>query len=147
MAWRELTEADVQGVLSEPEATAYQVAAIAVGQDTLYDTITSVVNQCRGYIADHPQNSLAAGLTLPDRVILSALHIIRVELLTRLDMEVSKDRESAKRDAIRFFERVSEGKVAIESPTGATEESGSTPSCETLGDRERISTRTKMSGL
>lgn len=145
--WRELTESDVQGVLNEPEATAYQAAAIGSGQDVLADAVTAVVNQCRGYIADHPGNELAEGLTLPERVHLSALHLIRVELLTRLDMEVSRDRADAKRDAIRFFERVSEGKVAIEPPAGAVEASGGTPQVETLASRERISTRQSLSGL
>lgn len=145
--WRELTEADVQGVLNEPETTAYQAAAIGSGQDVLADALTVVVNQCRGYIGDNPANSLAAGLTLPERVHLSALHIVRVELLTRLDMEVSKDRAEAKRDAIRFFERVSDGKVAIESPDGETEETGSSPRTETLSSRERIATRATMKGL
>jgi len=145
--WRTLTEADVQGVLNAPEASAYQLAAIGDGQDVLTDAITTVVNQCRGYIADHPGNELAEGLTLPERVHLSALHIIRVELLTRLDMEVSRDRMSAKQDAIRFFERVADGRVAIEAPDGATEDSGSGSKMETLNSRERISTRQKLSGL
>lgn len=145
--WRELTEADVQGVLNEPEATAYQAAAIGSGQDVLADAIKVVVNQCRGYIADNAANQLAEGLTLPERTHLSALHMIRVEMLTRLDMEVSKDRESAKRDAIRFFERVAEGKVAIEPPTGAIEESGSTPRIETLVSQTRITGRNNLSGL
>lgn len=145
--WRELTEEDVQGVLSEPETAAYQTAAVAGGQNVLTDVTTTVVNQCRGYIADHPGNELAEGLTLPERVILSALHIIRVELLARLDLEVSKDRMAAKQDAIRFFERVADGKVSIEQPDGATEDSGSTPKMETLNSRERIADRSKLSGL
>jgi hypothetical protein len=145
--WRELTEEDVQGVLNEPEASAYQVAAAGSGQDVLADAIKTVVNQCRGYIADNSANSLADGLTLPERVHLSALHIIRVEMLTRLDMEVSKDRESAKRDAIRFFERVADGRVAIEQPTGTLDESGGSAGVETLSSRDRIATREKLSGL
>jgi hypothetical protein len=146
--WRELTEADLQGVLSAPELDAYELAAVAGGQSPMADAISTVVNQCRGYIADHPSNTLAAGLTLPERAILPALHIIRVEILTRLDMEVSKDRADSKRDAIRFFERVSEGKVAVESATTDldTEES-SVPVLKTSNSRERIATREKLSGL
>lgn len=145
--WREITQADVEGVLSAPELAAYQAAAAAESQDPMADAITAVVNQCRGYIADNAANQLAEGLTLPERVHLSALHIIRVELLTRLDIEASRDRADAKRDAIRFFERVAEGKVAIEAPAGAVEASGSSPSMETLNSRERIADRSKLSGL
>jgi hypothetical protein len=145
--WRTLTEDDILGVLNATEASVYQTVVIGDGQDALADAITAVVNQCRGYIADHPGNELAEGLTLPERVHLSALHIIRVELLTRLDLEVSEDRRRAKSDAIRFFERVADGRVSIEAPDGATEPGGSTPVAETLSSRDRISTRQKLSGL
>ena len=145
--WRELTEADVLGVLSEPEKAAYQTAAAGSGQDPVADAIAAVVNQCRGYIGDNPANTLGPDLTLPERVHLSALHMIRVELLTRLDLEVSKDRADAKRDAVRFFERVADGNVAIEPPTEASNEPAAAPAIETLVSRERIATRTKLSGL
>lgn len=147
MSWRALTETDVLGVMNSAETEAYQAAVIGVGQDALADAIKVVVNQCRGYIADNPSNSLAAGVTLPERVHLSALHLIRVEMLTRLDMEVSKDRESAKRDAIRFFERVSEGKVAIEQPEGAIDTASPAQTIETLSTNERQATRAKLAGL
>jgi hypothetical protein len=145
--WRELTEDDVLGVLNAGETAAYQSASAGAGQDVLVDAITAVVNQCRGYIGDNPSNELAEGLTLPERVHLSALHIIRVEMLTRLDLEVSKDRAAAKADAIRFFERVSDGKVSIEQPTGATDDSGASPRVETLNSRGRLADRSKLSGL
>jgi hypothetical protein len=111
------------------------------------DAIRVVVNQCRGYIADNPSNSLAAGLTLPERVHLSALHLIRIEMLTRIDLEVSKDRESAKRDAIRFFERVSEGMVAIEQPEGALDTGSPASTIETVSTHERQATRQNLAGL
>lgn len=145
--WREITEDDILGVLNSAEQAAYQSAVIGSGQDPQQDAVTAVVNLCRGYIADNPSNQLAEGVTLPDRVILSALHIIRVEIMTRLDLEVSEDRRNSKRDAIRFFERVADGKVSIEQPVGATEASGSSPSMETLNSRERIADRSKLSGL
>lgn len=147
MAWRELTETDVLGVMNSAEVAAYQAAVVGLGQDPLADCTVTVVNQCRGYIADNPANSLAAGVTLPERVHLSALHLIRVEMLTRLDLEVSKDRESAKRDAIRFFERVSEGKVAIEQPTGAIDTASPPAAIETVSTNERQATRAKLAGL
>lgn len=145
--WRELTEADVVGVLNALEHAGYQAAAIADGQDPMQDSITLVVNHCRGYIADNSRNQLAAGVTLPERVHLSALHLIRVELLTRLDLEVSKDRAAKGRDATRFFERVADGKVAIEQPTGATDTSGPVQAITLLSDHERQATRQNLSGL
>lgn len=146
--WREITETDMLGVLNSAESSAYQLAAIGALQDPLADATAAVVAQCRGYIADHPANALAPGATLPERVHLSAMHLIRVELLTRLDMEVSKDRAAAKSDAIRFFERVSEGKVAIEQPTTADPtDTTSVPNCQTLTSRPRIAGRAQLSGL
>lgn len=147
MAWRTLTSNDVLGVLNSAESTAYQTAVIGAGQDPMADAIKVVVNQCRGYIADNSSNTLAAGLTLPERVHMSALHLIRVEILTRLDLEVSKDRADAKRDAIRFFERVSEGKVAIETGTGDIDTSSPKQTIETLSNNERQATRQTLAGL
>jgi hypothetical protein len=113
----------------------------------MQDSIVLVTNHCRGYIADNQENRLAEGVTLPERVHLSALHLIRVELLTRLDIEVSKDRAKAGSDATRFFERVADGKVKIEQPTGATDESGSNQKIKVLSNHERQATREKLSGL
>ena len=145
--WKTPTEADLLGVLNAAETSAYQAAAAADGQDVLADALTAVVNQCRGYIADNAANKLAEGLTLPERVMLSAMHILRVEMLTRLDIEVSKDRMEAKRDAIRFFERVSDGKVSIEQPTGEIDASGPVQTVEVISQNERQATRENLSGL
>lgn len=145
--WRPLTENDVLGVLSEPEAAAYQSAAAGDVQDVLSDVLGQVVNHCRGYIADNAQNSLADGLTLPERCLRPALHLIRKDLLTRLDLEVSEDRRKDAAEAIRFFERVADGKVSIEQPTGATDTSGPVQAIKLLSDHERQATRQNLSGL
>lgn len=145
--WRELTENDVLGVLNAPETAAYQTAAAGTGQDVLADILTQVVNHCRGYIADNRENKLAEGLTLPERCIRPALHLARKDLLTRLDMEVSEDRRKDAAEAIRFFERVADGKVSVEQPTGATDDSGPVQTIETISNHERQATREKLSGL
>ena len=145
--WRTLTESDVLAVLSEPEASAYQSAAIGSGQDVLADVLGAVVNHCRGYIADNAANSLAEGLTLPERCLRPALHLIRKDLLTRLDMEVSEDRRKDAAEALRFFERVADGKVGIEQPTGAIDNSSPSPAISMLSNHERQATRQNLSGL
>ncbi len=145
--WREITEADVQGVFSAPELAAYQAAAIAEGQDPMADLIEGVVNQARGYIGDNTANRLADGLTLPERCIRPALHMLRPDLLTRIDLPVSDDRRSAAREAIRFFERVADGRVQIEQPDGATDDSGAAQAMEVLSGADRVFTRRKQSGL
>lgn len=145
--WRAITATDMLGVLNSTEAAAYQSAAIGSGQDPLEDATTAVVNQCRGYLADHPANNLAEGLTLPERVILPAMHMIRVELLTRLDLEVSKDRATAAQNALQFFRDCAAGKVAIEQPTGPLDTSTAAPVMDVLVQRERIAGRSNMAGL
>jgi hypothetical protein len=146
-SWRNLTGADVLGVCSEPEKTAYEIAATGAGQDVMAQAIGLVVDQCRGYIADNAQNKLAAGTTLPKRCHLAALHLIRVELLTRLDIEVSKDREGARRDALRFFERVADGRVNLEQPEGDVDARGPLQKITVLSNNERQATRQNLAGL
>lgn len=145
--WRELTEDDVLAVLSEPEKAAYESAVPGDGQDVLTDIFTSVTNHCRGYIADNTQNRLAEGLTLPERAIRPAMHIVRKDLLTRLDLDVSEDRRKDASEALRFFERVAEGKVSIEQPTGTVDASGPVQTITLLSDHERQATRENLRRL
>jgi hypothetical protein len=122
--WRELTEADVLGAMNAPETAAYQAAAAGDGQDVLADITGQVVQECRAHIADCQHNTLAAGSTLPERVMYHAVALIRFRMLTRLDLEVSEDRRREQRDAVEFFRRVSECKVAIEPGDGSASEDG-----------------------
>jgi phage gp36-like protein len=145
--WRNVTEEDVQKVLSAPELAAVEGAVAAAGQDVLADIISSVVHHCRGYIADNSENRLADGVTLPDRAIRPATHLIRKDLLTRLDLEVSEDRRKDAAEAIRFLEQVAAGKVKIEQPSGAIEDSGNSQKIKVLSNHERQATREKLSGL
>ncbi len=145
--WRKITESDVLGVLNSYETAAYQSVAAGAVQDVLGDVIGQVVQHCRGYIGDHAANRLADGVTLPERVLRPALHLIRKDLLTRLDLEVSKDRDSDAREALRFFERVSEGKVQIEQPTGIIDDSGTGQTITMLSNYERQATRDSLAGL
>ena len=135
--------------MNAAETAAYQLAVIGVGQDPLAEITAMVVQECRGHIGDSTRNTLAAGNKLPERVFYHALAMIRFRMLTRLDLEVSEDRRKEQRDALAFFYRVAEGKVDIEQPEGAIDDSGSTGggSVETVSGRERIATRTKLSGL
>ncbi|MEX5523396.1 hypothetical protein, partial [Bacillus cereus] len=87
------------------------------------------------------------GLTLPERCLRPALHLIRKDLLTRLDLEVSEDRRKDASEALRYFERVADGKVSIEQPTGATDSSGPGQTVTLLSNHERQATRDKLSGL
>jgi hypothetical protein len=143
--WREITEDDVLGVLSAQETQAYQFSGVQAGQDVLATVLPSVVQNCRAFIADNPDNELAPGNTLPQRCILPAMHIVRHELLTRLDQQISDARKDDIREARKFFQAVAAGKVSIEKPNG--QEASGNSSMETLAVNPRIATRQKLSGL
>jgi hypothetical protein len=145
--WREITEDDVLGALNSTETTIYQSVLAGAGQDVLADIITRVVQQARNYIADNPVNRLGEGNTLPERAIRPALHLIRKDLLTRLDIEVSEDRRKDATEAIRFFERISDGKGVVELPDGATEPSGPVQTIDVVRSHEQHTNRDTLAGL
>lgn len=150
MSWRTVTEADVLNALSAPESAAYQSAAAGDNQDVLAEITTQVVNECRAHIADCERNSLAAGETLPERVIYHAVALIRFRMLTRIDMEVSEDRRREQRDAVEFFRRVSECKVAIEPGDGSASADGTDSFASPrpgISARSRHFSRTQQDGI
>ena len=144
--WREITRGDIEGVLNAAEVRAYQSAAVAGGQDPLADAIAAATGMVRGYIAAHPANRLEAGSTVPERCILPAAHIIRIELLTRLNLEVSEPRAAAKRDALAFLRDVAAGKVAVEDPQGDGTESRAMAKPK-VNARTRVFSRDSQDGI
>ncbi len=148
--WRELTEADVLGAMNALETAAYQAAAAGDGQDVLADITAQVVEECRAHIADCQRNSLAAGATLPERVMYHAVALIRYRMLTRLDMEATEDRRREQKDAVEFFRRVSECKVAIEPGDGTASEDGTDGYVSPrpgINARERNFSRSQQDGI
>lgn len=150
MAWRELTEDDLLDALNAAETSVYQTAVIAVGQDVLEGITKQVVQECRAHIADCERNTLAAGDTLPERVIYHAVALIRFRMLTRLNEEVSEDRRREQRDAVEFFRRASECKVAIEPGDGTASPDGSDSMASPrpgITGRDRQFSRTQQDGI
>jgi phage gp36-like protein len=140
----------VLAALNEPETSAYQVAATGIGQDVLGDITRQAVQECRAHIADCHRNSLAPGDSLPERVIYHTVALIRYRLMTRLDIEVSEDRRREQRDAIEFFRRVSECKVAIEPGDGTASEDGTDSQASPrpgITARSRNFSRDQQSGI
>jgi phage gp36-like protein len=123
MSWITLTQNDLLSALNASEAAAYN-AAVTGAIDPADEIILSAVHDARGLIENAPGNELAAGDTVPNRLKHQILAIVRFRILTRLDIAVSEDRRTEYRDARRFLERVSEGKVRVEKPDGAKDTSG-----------------------
>lgn len=147
--WRELTEDDIYGgAMMGPELDALRAAAHRAGDDdALPDTMEKAVDWARGFIGDCSKNRLAPGLTVPERVIHSLAAIVRVRVLTRLDITVSDGRMTEYKSAEKFFIRVSECKVSIEQPEGAIADDGNNETIEVISSSEREATRDKLRGL
>jgi hypothetical protein len=136
MAWRAITEADVETVLLGPELESFRsVAGAADGtaDDKLAEIIATVTDECRAHIEDCATNKLGPAGTLPERVIHHALAIIRTRLLSRINLEQGETRAGEHKEAVAFFLRVADCKVKIEKPDPAEiVEEANTPSMETV---------------
>lgn len=151
MAWRTITEADVETVLAGPELEAIRSAAGAsdgTDDDKLADIIATVVDECRAHIEDCGENRLGPAGTLPERVIHHALAIIRTRLCSRLNIDLGDTRQSEHREAVAFFERVGSCKVKIEQPDSADVVAESnTPSMETVVSTTQQMGKANLGGL
>ena len=151
MAWRAITQADVETVLVGPELDAIRSAAGAADgseDDKLSAIIATVTDECRAHIEDCPTNRLGAAGTLPERVIHHALAIIRTRLLSRLNMEQGETRANEHKEAVAFFQRVGECKVKIEQPDAEDiVEEANTPAMETVVSTTQQMTRDSLGGL
>lgn len=151
MAWREITDADVEGVLAGPELEAYrQRAGDSDGNDDdkLDLLIASVTDECRAYIEDCNENRLGAANTLPERCIGPALAVLRYKLMTRLGMGVNESRTQEYRDARKFFESVAACKLKIEQPdSGDVVSEANVPDLEVIDEAPQQMTRNQLGGL
>ena len=149
--WRAITDLDVETVLSGPELEAIRSAAgDAEGDaaDMLPAIITTVTDEVRAHIEDCPQNRLGPVGTVPERVIHHALAIIRNRLLSRLNMDAGDSRKVEHRDAVTFFQRVSECKVKIELPDAADVVSeANTPTVDVVVSTTQQMAKTGLKGL
>lgn len=146
--WTAITPQDVRFSLSRFEREAYQTLATDDDEQVIAEAIAAVVPGLQGYIADNPQNSIPQDITLlPERVHKAAVHLIRVELLTRLDLEVSEDRRKAADEALRLFIRIADGKSHVEQPQGATAPGSPTQTIDVINSKRRLATRENLKGL
>jgi len=151
MAWTEITEAFVLTKLSGPELSSLKTAALADGQaNPLTEIISDVVKEVRGYVAGNPKNTLGAGSTIPDELMIATLAIIRLEMLTRLPGLkglITPERVDAARSGEERCKDAARGLIAIEQPATASDQVIAGPSIQLVESRTRTATRAKMEGL
>lgn len=119
MAWIPITEARILTKVSGAELDALRAAALAEGQvDPVAEIISQVTDEIHGYIPAHVTRGAAD--TVPSRLMGAALDRCVWEIMKRPGASIIDDggesRAKANAAAIKLFERVSDGKFAIEDP-------------------------------
>ncbi len=146
MAWRAILEADVLTHITGDELEALRATALGTGQvDPVQPSIDQVTDEVRGYIAGCKSNDLGDAGTITEKLIGRACDMIIAIIIRRVEgYDMSDDRRSAEKDAIRYMENVSACKISIDdSDTGAE----STGSIEVAKTTTRQATRATMDGL
>jgi phage gp36-like protein len=127
MAWNIITTDDIKSRLAGAELNALQTAALADGQvDPTPEIIAQAIDEVRGYVAAGG-NTLGLDGTVPSKLKLTTLNIIRYRLCSRLPVAslLTESRIKEYDDAVRLLEQVAAKKFAVEEPTvAATEQAG-----------------------
>ena len=151
MSWVTLTEAKFLQHCTGAETTAIKSAALATGQgEPLTDTLARVVQEVRGYVAAHAQNTLGEGATVPQELEAAAIAIARFRALNRLPTKslLTDTRVQEYRDALAQLRDVAAGRFALEQP--ASQSAQVIPgggAVEVASSTTRKATREKLSGL
>jgi len=123
MAWRAITDTDIDTVLSSAELAALRAQA-AEGTDPVADSVRLVTDTVRGYIAAHPANRQGPAGTLPERLIDAALALFVVKAYSRtagLLIDLNDTRKKAAESAVTLLRDVAAGRFAVELPAEGTE--------------------------
>jgi hypothetical protein len=150
MSWAAITEADLLTQISGDELASIRAAALGAGQaDPVQPTIDQVTAYVRGRVAACQQNSLGAGNTIPDELLMHAVAMIVVGLIKRpagMVIESEDVRQKAADRAEEVLKDVAACEVAIEQPEEVSDEEIASPSPSISGN-DRTMTRTTMDGL
>ena len=123
MAWRAITDTDIDTVLSSAELAALRAQA-AEGTDPVADSVRLVTDTVRGYIAANPASRPGPAGTLPERLIDAALALFVVKAYSRtagLLIDLNDTRKTAAESAVTLLRDVAAGRFAVELPADGTE--------------------------
>lgn len=137
MSWITLTEADALTVVNAPTLAAARTAATKAGQaDPLPAVLTQVTDQVRGSVGASGRYALGEAGTLPAKLRSTALDLLAVRLLGRLDLPISDAKQTLYKSAEATLKAVAAGSFDIEEPLILSDEASSTP-------KPRITARTR----
>lgn len=115
MAWRKVTESDLESALSGAEIEAFRRSATEA--DPVASQISACVAYVRGIVRSSPvhvrMNADAA--TLPESLVGPAMNYLRFGILTRMDVPVNESRRLAYEKSEELFEKVRRGEFVPES--------------------------------
>ncbi|MDD3584190.1 MAG: DUF1320 family protein [Kiritimatiellae bacterium] len=115
--WRELTEQDVRDALSDREVESYTRAAAGPSWDpaAVARVLAKTADLVRGYLLASPRRpAMGPGRTLPPALIGPAADYAAVSLIRRVPVEIRKERLDARAEALKLFESVARGEIAVE---------------------------------
>lgn len=119
MSWRKVTEDDLVSSLAGAELDAFRRSSATDPVDPL---IRATVAYVRGVIRSAPTRVKmnADEDTLPDSLIIPAMHYLRFSILMRMNQEANASRTKAYEDAVNLFREIRAGQYVPESD-GASE--------------------------
>ena len=147
--WITLAATDLSSHLSEAERTGLPVSlpdgsTVASMLGVILSQVTLMV---RARVGAYHSNTLGADGTIPDELKSTALTIVRSNLLTRVDMPVSQDRERETSEAYDTLKAVARGEFAIVAPETVSDSQPAGPSITVAVYTPRVASRTSLAGL
>lgn len=156
MAWITLSSADVKARLSGPEWEAVSEAALVEGQtDPWPEILDDLTETIRGMIGGgSPRNTLGAAGTLPAAAKRHALSLAIWDGLGRFGLNslLGETRKADYEAANKFFDAVAAGRIAVEQPETAGDETfanraGGFETVDPSESTKRTTTRSHLDGL
>ena len=108
MAWRTVTEQDLESALSGAEIEAFRRSSTAC--DPVAAQIDAGVAYVRGIVRSSPARvRIGPEGTIPESLVLPCVERLRFSVLTRMDMPVNESRRLAYEKAEELLEKVRTG--------------------------------------
>jgi phage gp36-like protein len=150
MSWRAPTTADFESAILQDERIAWSTASADPATDTTAKAILDATGRFRSALRAGYTGNMGVAGTLPADLITSAMHVAVFYFLGgRGGAQVSEDRRTLYKDAIRLAERIEDGRVAYTDPDDA--EAAVAPSMAAASPvfraRARLLTRESQGGL
>jgi len=151
MAWRAITDTDIDAVLSSAELASLRAQATG-GNDPIAECVRLVTDTVRGYISAHAANRLGPPGTLPERLIDAALALFIVRVYSRtagLLIDLNDTRKAAAESATALLRDVAAGRFAVELPAEGTtsDEDNNASAVQLVTHSARPLRRDDLSGL